>query len=160
MAVSGAYSINPEFSDHLNSLAGNSQHRACASRLAAGQQVSVDAADHTMAPVIWPRDKMVFGFPDVNAIEPGEIVLFRHDDRLVARRVVRKEIRAREDVFVTRCESGERQDVTVDATQVLGRLLFLERGPLRIPASELLPGWVTRLTTGVTERLGRWFRGA
>lgn len=156
-----AYSLDPEFRDNLEKLAAT-PHRATASRLAAGQEVTITAVDHSMAPTIWPQDKMVFGFPDLSQLDAGDIILFRRGGKLLARRVVRKLELEREDVFVTRADAGERQDVSVGGTEVLGRLLYLDRQGERIEVTRLGAGWVGRLfdlgRSPVLSRVNEWWQ--
>jgi len=156
-----AYSLDPEFRDNLEKLA-STPHRATASRLAAGQEVTITAVDHSMAPIIWPQDKMVFGFPDLAIIEAGDIVLYRRGGKLLARRVIRKLELAREDVFVTRADAGERQDISVGGTEIIGRLLHVDRQGELIPVEQLRTGWVRRLfdleRSPVLARVSDWLQ--
>lgn len=156
-----AYNLDPEFRDNLEKIAAL-PHRATASRLAAGQEVSITAVDHSMAPTIWPQDKMIFGFPDVASIQAGDIILYRRGGKLLGRRVVRRLDLEREDVFVTRADAGERQDVSVGGTEVIGRLLCLERDGERIAVANLGSGWVGRLfdlgRSPVLARVNDWLQ--
>lgn len=150
--MASPYSVDPEFSEKLR-LITSKPLRATASKLAAGQEVIIEAIDHTMAPTIWPADRMTFGFPDLSTLEYGDIVLFKRSDKLVVRRVTRKLVGEREDVFVTRADAGERSDVSVGATEILGRLLHLDRRGLRLTAAELKPNWLARLTDTLRRRV-------
>lgn len=157
--MAGAYSIDPEFRDNLLKLSERS-HRGYASRLAAGQEVVITATDHSMAPTVWPQDKMVFGFPDVKSIAADDIVLFRRQGKLLARRVLRRLEMDREDVVITRPDSGEGAEVSIGVTEVIGRLVFVERDGERIPVGNLGGGWVGRLLnlkrSPVLSRVSEW----
>ena len=71
-----------------------------------------------MIPILWPGD-LVFVRPcDFAQLEPGMVIVFRQNERLVIHRIVRWEHGA----VVTRGDARARLDSPVDREDIIGRV--------------------------------------
>lgn len=82
------------------------------------------ATGSSMLPAILPGDVLCVRRCDAESIAPGSVMLWRRGERLYAHRVVR----ASPNEFVTRGDSHGHDDPAVDAADVLGLVVEVERG--------------------------------
>jgi signal peptidase len=80
--------------------------------------VHLRVAGSSMIPILWPGD-LVFVRPcDFSQLEPGMVIVFRQNERLVIHRIIRWEHGA----VVTRGDARARLDGPVDREDVIGRV--------------------------------------
>jgi hypothetical protein len=112
--------------------------------LARSGALSLRATGGSMLPAIAPGDLLTFRKSTGAAIAPGQVVLLRSDDRLVAHRMVGE----RAGTIVTRGDALDADDAVHQHADVLGVLVAQQRGQRR-----LHPGgrhWLRR------QRIARW----
>jgi hypothetical protein len=76
-----------------------------------------------MVPAVWPGDEVTVRQIDMADLEPGQIVVFRQDEKLVIHRVEC----VRGDHLITRGDSRPRFDLPVQASEMVGRVLSISR---------------------------------
>ena len=108
-----------------------------------------------MQPTIKPNETILVNPVAPSAIEVGEIILYRWEEGVIAHRVVRIE-RERGDIarFILRGDASITCDAPVEASQILGKVVSVERTGRRID----LYGWradMMRLTLVLGSRLRR-----
>jgi signal peptidase I len=87
-------------------------------------QVQLKVAGASMVPTLWPGDLVTVRSSDPSELQPGSIVVFRQNERLVVHRLVRwaDPTRRAGDRVVTRGDARPRYDQPVRAGEVLGRV--------------------------------------
>jgi hypothetical protein len=98
-----------------------------------------------MLPAIQEGDRVLVahGFTDVRQ---GDVVVFRRGGRLVAHRVLRIDRRQPEPVFITKGDNIRRLDPPVNGSEIVGRVLMVERGGRQMAldtAARRAAGWLT-----------------
>jgi signal peptidase I len=84
-------------------------------------QVRIRVTGASMMPAIWPGDVIKVRRCDAGELEPGQIMLYRRDGRLVAHRI----IRADGDELTTRGDSLSDEDPPVRRADVMGKVVSL-----------------------------------
>ena len=103
----------------------------------------------SMLPVLWPGDVVSVSGRDTMQTQPGEVVVFQRDGRLVAHRVVGRTTRQGRLHWITRGDSAERDDAPVSHDDLLGRVCAIERGSERVTPHQ---SGMARLVAGVLRR--------
>ena len=123
----------------------------------------------SMVPSILPGDLVSIQQANLIEISQGEIVLFLRSGRLFVHRVVRKECSAVEEFaeacLITRGDRQQQDDAPVSSSELLGRVVSVERGNRKIELGRKASnGWMARLlqsSDGVTSlylRLASYWR--
>jgi len=81
-------------------------------------QVQLKVAGASMVPALWPGDLVTVRSCDSSELQPGTIVVFRQNERLVTHRLMYWA----GDCAVTRGDARPRYDQPVKAGEVLGRV--------------------------------------
>ena len=92
-------------------------------------QLRFRARGSSMLPAIAPGDLLVFRKAAAAGLAPGQVVLVRRDDALVAHRLVS----CHGDMLTTRGDSLSATDAPVHASQLLGVLDAQQRGIRALP---------------------------
>jgi signal peptidase I len=101
----------------------------------------------SMLPTLWPGDLLHFESIPAHLVKPGSIVLVDRRERFVVHRVIRQIDGKGCGQIVTRGDSMAEEDPPVPASNVMGRVTRVERGPrvmadfARSPAQKIL-GWL------------------
>ena len=115
--------------------------------LSSGNEFSVRVTDRTLEPWILPGDVMIFKATNFERINLGDFVLYRLNNGAPAvRRVVDKGIFEGHASLFTRSDKHQNRFDLIRASQVLARMLCIERYERTIPASHLSRGIADRLT--------------
>lgn len=87
-------------------------------------QVQLKVAGASMVPVLWPGDLVTVRSCDSSELQPGLIVVYRQNERLVVHRLVRwvDSTHGADGCLVTRGDARPRFDQPVKAGEVLGRV--------------------------------------
>ena len=87
-------------------------------------QVQLKVAGASMVPSLWPGDLVTVRRCDPSELQPGSIVVFRQNERLVVHRLVRwvDSTRRAGGCIVARGDARPRYDQPVKACEVLGRV--------------------------------------
>ena len=89
----------------------------------------------SMLPSLWPGDILDVRRQNATEIQPGHVVVFQRDSRLVAHRVVRRLDRNGSTLLITRGDRRWKPDAPVFPHQLLGRVEAVERGDRRFQPS-------------------------
>src|SRR5579864_5774124 len=106
-------------------------------------EVRFVAYGSSMVPSIYPGDRLTVRSNDVAAARRGEIVLFLLGGSPYVHRITRKWPERNRVVFATRGDALPKEDPSVDASQLLGRVTAIRRRGKRI-AIVTKPGPFTR----------------
>jgi len=106
-------------------------------------EVRFIAHGSSMVPSIYPGDLLTVRSESVAAARRGEIVLFLLGGRPYVHRVMRKWPERNRVVFATRGDSLPKEDPSVDASQLLGRVTSIHRRGKSV-AIVIKPGPFTR----------------
>ena len=122
-------------------------------------EVRFVAYGSSMVPSIYPGDLLTVHSNDVAAARRGEIVLFLLGGRPYVHRITRKWPERSRVVFATRGDALPKEDPSVDASQLLGRVTAIERRGKRV-AIVTKPGpfmraarWAVRSSVAFTRLL-------
>ena len=85
----------------------------------------------SMLPAIWPGDVLEVRRQGVGQVQPGDVVLFRRDGRLVVHRVVERFDRQGGNLLVTRGDRQRATDSPISNDELLGRVTEIFRGNRR-----------------------------
>jgi signal peptidase I len=87
-------------------------------------QVQLKVAGASMVPALWPGDLVTVRSCESSELQPGTIVVFRQNERLVVHRFVHwvDSTRWADGCLVTRGDARSRCDKPVKAGEVLGRV--------------------------------------
>lgn len=91
-------------------------------------------------------DVLVFGKCQWEGTQPGDILLYRSGERVLAHRVVRTSFNGDKYVFVTKSDTARHLDPPVDPDQILGKLKSVEREGKVLPASRVRGSLLYRFT--------------
>ena len=117
-----------------------------------GKSIRFSAPGRSMYPTIREGEAITVEPIDPAFVRPGDIVLYRSGDHVVAHRVVRREGGPR---FILRDDTWGMRDEAVSADQVLGKVVSVERGGRAVnPYSTRAKA--RRLVHEVASRLKRW----
>jgi len=91
----------------------------------------------SMVPSILPGDVVSIAQANLENVAPGEVVSFLQGGRLFVHRVVRREAPAKNSLadrslLITRGDRLKHEDPPVSATELLGRVVVLERGGQKV----------------------------
>jgi signal peptidase I len=81
-------------------------------------QVQLKVAGASMVPALWPGDLVTVRSCETSELQPGTIVVFRQNERLVVHRLMHWA----SDRVVTRGDARPRHDQPVKASEVIGRV--------------------------------------
>ncbi len=121
-------------------------------------EVRLKVTGASMLPYVWPGDVVTIERRDAADLRPGQIVLYRREERLVAHRV--KFILG--DRLITQGDSVPHCDSPVSASEVIGQLVDIHRRGRRISPEPLF--WQRAISpilrhsdfcTRMTLRIGR-----
>ena len=121
-------------------------------------EVRLKVTGASMLPYVWPGDVVTIERRDAADLRPGQIVLYRREERLVAHRV--KFILG--DRLITQGDSVPHCDSPVSASEVIGQLVGILRNGRRISPEPLF--WQRAISpilrhsdfcTRMTLRIGR-----
>ena len=97
----------------------------------------------SMVPSILPGDLVLIHKASLNDISPGEVVMFLQKGRLFVHRVVDRKVvattgRPEESCLITRGDRLRHEDPPVPESELLGRLVFIDRDnqKVELPAHE------------------------
>jgi hypothetical protein len=97
-----------------------------------------------MIPAIRPGDVLCIEPCTPEATRPGDVLLTRHGERVLAHRLIRKERRGGEDLLVTRGDALWHADPSQPASMLLGRVTGISRGGVTLARSRSTT-WLRRL---------------
>lgn len=86
-------------------------------------EVRFRATGASMMPVIWPGDVLCVCERDMAELQPGRIVLYRRQAKLVAHRIVRIE----GELITTQGDSVQREDSPVRGSDLIGQVTSIDR---------------------------------
>jgi signal peptidase I len=121
----------------------------------------------SMAPSILPGDLVFVQRAGLDEISLGEIVLFSRDDRWFAHRVVSRGSAPKSSCLITRGDRLGQDDPPVMPSQLIGRVVSIQRGRRQFAPSTEVRGWkrlilsvlrVSDLATYAYLRLLSWAR--
>ena len=116
----------------------------------------------SMLPCLWPGDVLAVRHQELAEIQPGQVVVFQRDAKLVVHRVIRQLHREGSTVLITRGYRRWRPDAPVTADELLGRVEAVERGDRRFEPALTRWGRVgsvlcrSELGARMVARLMRW----
>ena len=112
--------------------------------LSRGYSVRFRASGASMRPAICHGDTLTVGPVAPSDIAPGSVAVYRRFDRMLAHRVVRIDVdESGAPVFVLRGDAASGCDAPVEASQMLGAVVKVERGTSAIRRHAGM--WVQRL---------------
>jgi len=100
---------------------------SCAALLCAGQRVRFRATGLSMDPTIRDGDVLTAEPVDPGEVRPGEILLYRTAEGVIAHRLVRCETAGAQPRLVLRGDAGGTCDPPVSHGEVLGRVIAVQR---------------------------------
>jgi signal peptidase I len=127
----------------------------------AGKQYSIPITGCSMLPLIQEGDRVLVAH-SCASVRRGDVIVFRRGGRLVAHRVLRIYRRQSEPVFITKGDNVRRLDPPVNGSEVVGRVLTVERGGWQMAldtAAWRAVGWLIALSTLAWIKLYGWGRG-
>jgi hypothetical protein len=89
---------------------------------------------HSMLPALWPGDRITLATTSAASVAQGDIVAVRQRNGLVVHRVVQA-MGAAGEPLITRGDRLTYDDPVVGEDALVGRVVDVRRGPLRIPRS-------------------------
>jgi signal peptidase I len=87
-----------------------------------------------MLPAVWPGDVVTVQHCNPGELQPGQIVAYRLDDRLIVHRITRNA----GDQLITRGDAQPSDDLPVNADQILGRVASIHRNGRHVKLEQLL----------------------
>ena len=96
-------------------------------------ELRISALGASMAPAIFPGDVLTIRRLDAAAIQSGDIVLSTHDGRFFAHRVVSKSELSGGVRLLTRGDALRQADPPVGESELLGKVVCVERGAMKVP---------------------------
>jgi signal peptidase I len=85
-----------------------------------------------MLPAVWPGDVLEVRRQEAAEVQPGDVVLYWRQGRLVAHRVVEKLSRQGGILLITQGDRMRQPDSPLAPPEVLGRVVEVTRGPRRV----------------------------
>jgi hypothetical protein len=98
-----------------------------AALLAEGYSVRFRPGGHSMSPAIRDGEAVTVAPVRASQVRRGDIILYRAERGLIAHRVWRLKVGTDAPVFITRGDAATSCDAPVSASQVLGRVMCVER---------------------------------
>jgi len=89
-----------------------------------GSDVRLMVSGASMIPALWPGDVVTVRQCAIAEFEPGEIAVFRQDEKLVIHRIER----VSGDRLITRGDARPRFDSPVQPSEIVGRVVSIARG--------------------------------
>lgn len=106
--------------------------------LAAHDVIDVRLFGRSMIPTIWPGSRVRIQACDPASIRAGDVLLARRGDTTCAHRVVRR----RGDQWICRGDFHDGEDSALRDEEILGRLISIHVGPLRmVPPDPVRRAW-------------------
>jgi len=81
----------------------------------------------SMLPLIWPGDVIVLESSQGSQVTPGDIVVFRHESRFVAHRVIERHRKAATEWVVTQGDALATPDAPIRPHQIVGKVTSILR---------------------------------
>jgi len=123
------------------------QLEMAADLLRRGERMSLCVRGSSMLPSLFPGDVLTFRQCSPSEIVVGDIVLFLREGRCFIHRVAERKAVGGDSRILTRGDALPACDAPVGETEVLGRLMAVERKGWRLPPPRLGP--VRSLVAGV-----------
>ncbi len=123
----GSRIARPDGPEHAQSHAGLLRE-ACAALLSSGQLVRFRATGLSMDPTIRDGDVLTVEPVDLGEVRPGEILLYRAAQGVVAHRLMRCETVEAQLLYVLRGDASGTCDPPVSVGELLGRVTAVRRG--------------------------------
>ena len=98
-------------------------------------KVHLKVAGASMVPALWPGDLVTVRRCDPEELQPGSIVVFRQNERLVVHRLMHWQ----EGCVVTRGDSHPCLDRPTPAGEVIGRVESIQRDGRRVSRKAFVP---------------------
>lgn len=117
------------------------KHSLAAEVLRSTGWVRLAALGNSMLPALWPGDFVTIQAASLDQIQTGDVVLFARDRRFFIHRALRKVQLRSETRLLTRGDAMPKADAPVAAEELLGKVVFVERGSrpsIQVPACSLL----------------------
>ncbi len=92
----------------------------------AGERHYIPLNGNSMRPLLWDGDQVLVSH-NLNAVQPGDIVVFQRSHELVAHRVLVSAGRSEERVLRTKGDSFLFDDPVIPEDQIFGRVLAVRR---------------------------------
>ena len=105
-----------------------------------------------MLPAIWPGDVITVRHRGWSDLRPGQIVLYRHEGRLIAHRIQSLSVGR----MVTKGDSLAAVDPLVEESEVIGQIVRISRGSRTISTEQAL--W-QRIGSSILSRSDFLMRG-
>jgi len=123
------------------------------------------ATGSSMLPTVWPGDILEVCQEPALGLLPGQVAVFRRDDRLFAHRVVKQLRQGGKILLITRGDRLGMVDQPVCSDELLGRVTAIERrgrrlSPRATPFTQLV-SWTLRhseIATGLLLHINEWLR--
>ena len=97
-----------------------------------GNSVRFRPGGHSMSPAIRDGEAVTVAPVRASEVRRGDIILYRAERGLIAHRVLKLRGELDAPVFITRGDASTSCDAPVDASQVLGRVICVERNGRRL----------------------------
>jgi signal peptidase I len=127
----------------------------------AGGEHFIPITGCSMLPLIQDGDQVLVSH-GCAGVQPGDVVLFQQKGTLVAHRVMRIQYSEAGQVFITKGDNGLHFDPSVNADEIVGRVLAVKRGhrvmSLDTPFWRIV-GWLVAVVTWPVAGLYAWGRG-
>lgn len=92
--------------------------------------VCFKATGVSMMPAVWPNDVLTVRSCGITDLQPGFIVLYQREEKLVAHRITR----IQGNVLITRGDSVQHDDSPVHESEIVGQVVsVIRRGRRRLP---------------------------
>jgi signal peptidase I len=106
-----------------------------------GEQARLSVLGTSMLPTIWPRDMVSISKIEYGDIAAGDIIAIARADKILIHRVIGKR-----HGWVTRGDSASQADSPINATELLGKVISIQRGsrkivPRRASTLQRISGW-------------------
>lgn len=119
--------------------------------LGSGGSISVRALGTSMIPSIWPGDLLMIDSISPQQIVTGDVILFRQQSRFYIHRIVCTDTSGCSISWITRGDALLEEDPPVRPSELLGRVVAIERNGRRIQ-----PTRQSRRNYVVSSLLARW----
>ncbi len=129
----------------------------------AGGRHLLSITGNSMNPSIWDGDRVLVAH-GCTGVRPGDVVVFRHGGNLIAHRVLRiyEGDTGPGLMFVTKGDNASRFDPSLNAGEIVGRVLSVERNGRQMSldtAAWRMLGWFIVVSTLAWTKLYKWSRG-
>ncbi len=126
----------------------------------AGEQHFIPITGNSMLPLIRDGDHVLVAH-GCAGLRRGDVVVFRHEGRLIAHRVLCIYDGDARPTFVTKGDNAPQFDSPLSADEIVGRVLAVERGSRYMPldtAAWRVLGWLMAVSTLAWTKLYGWSR--